>query len=953
MNDQRWVYKPARLATSAVLALGLSLGSAGVLAAPAHAAPSGLQQASFFPAAVPVVSDLVSDGVGPAAQTATYALQGAETIALLTAQGAQTTSAVTLNAAQGTYSLNVASTTATLTFTPKLGWAGTATPVNFRVTDGTDSTTKTYTPTVTAPAAPVADDKTSSSLGVQYTDVTLSPPATGQTITLLDASSAPVTSNQLAVAGKGTFRLYPTQTATTARIVFTPAAGYTGPAAVTYKITNAYGGSDTGLYTATASTIVAQTSTGEATQPQTKTFTVPTGATVQFVDNSTFPVTKADTRVVDGVGTYEVAVSGTTATLTFTPDSLYVGTAAPVDFEVTDAGGNTSTSTYTVTVTGLAALTKSVEAGAGDASVSLTDIPASGSITLVDGAGQATNKVEVLGQGTYNLTYTTGQTTASVAFTPLAGFIGAAPAVTYKITAGDQSLSSTFTATVTAPTLADPADLTSTGEGTASQTSGGDPITVPSGGSVKLLDASGNPVADNIYLVNDKGAFVLLAATGRIMFFPKLGYSGDTAKVSFQVSNAYGQKQTGTYTPTVTKPTPPTVDNVTSTGTGVAAQGAQVSVPAGATLRLKDATGQVTSATTVDVAQVGQFRLYPATSYISFTPVVGYKGSSTSLTYVVTDAYAQTDEGTYTPTVNPPSAPTVENKTSTGAGATAQKVTVAPPAGGKLQLVDGSDAPLADNTSVVPDKGTFTANATTGEITFTPLAPYIGATASVKFQLVDAYGTESASATYTPTVTVPDAPAPGAQTSLGMIGQVQTRQLRARTGWSLTLLNPDGGAPATTVTVADEGTYVLDAATWKITFTPGAGFTGEATGVQFRVTDPYSLSGTATYTPAVYGSINDNFTTTLGTPVRLWVLANDVLAPEASWKAGSIRIRYGADGRELTTLTTSAGTWVTEPTRNTLAFRSNGRTKGTFWVRYVAKDDAGRTYTAKVYVKVS
>ena len=240
----------------------------------------------------------------------------------------------------------------------------------------------------------------------------------------------------------------------------------------------------------------------------------------------------------------------------------------------------------------------------------------------------------------------------------------------------------------------------------------------------------------------------------------------------------------------------------------------------------------------------------------------------------------------------------------------------------------------------------------TGVITFTPAAGYSGATAVVKYQVVDAYAQASASATYTPTVTVPAAPTPVDRSTLGQIDQAQVLQLKAREGWALTLLNPVGGAPATTVTVANEGTYVVNTIAWTITFTPVAGYVGTATPISFRVTDAYAQSGTAAYAPVVFGALNDTFTATAGGSVRMRVLSNDVLAPQATWAPRSIRLDDGANQRTLASWTTGAGTWQIEADRNTLAFKSNG-TKGTFWMRYLAKDSNGTVYLAKAYVTVS
>ena len=63
------------------------------------------------------------------------------------------------------------------------------------------------------------------------------------------------------------------------------------------------------------------------------------------------------------------------------------------------------------------------------------------------------------------------------------------------------------------------------------------------------------------------------------------------------------------------------------------------------------------------------------------------------------------------------------------------------------------------------------------------------------------------------------------------------------------ILIDGNGDPATTVTVAGQGTYVLDPATGGITFTPLLGFTGTPDPVQYEITDAYGQLGASTFTP--------------------------------------------------------------------------------------------------------
>ncbi|HST83811.1 MAG TPA: OmpA family protein [Kineosporiaceae bacterium] len=75
-------------------------------------------------------------------------------------------------------------------------------------------------------------------------------------------------------------------------------------------------------------------------------------------------------------------------------------------------------------------------------------VPAGGTITLLDGAGLAVTMVVIAAQGTYTLDAVTGVIT----FVPVAGFVGTATPVTYRITdALGTVVTGTYTAVVTAP----------------------------------------------------------------------------------------------------------------------------------------------------------------------------------------------------------------------------------------------------------------------------------------------------------------------------------------------------------------------------------------------------------------------------------------------------------------------------------------------------------------------
>lgn len=702
----------------------------------------------------PLPTHLTSTGVGTAPQSRTATVPAGGTLALLDADGDPTT-AVTV-AGQGTYT--AAPTTGVLTFTPVLGFQGVAEPVAFTVTTAGGSTTGDYTPTVTAPPAPAVGGLTTS--GVSPDPQTATTPAlpAGGSVTLLDADGDPATT--VTVAGQGTYVL------ASGVITFTPAALYTGTATpVTFRVTDAYGQSGSAAYTPTVlapagPVALPLTSTGVAPAPQSPAapITVPAGGGLTLLDADGDP---APVVVVPGEGTY--SLDPATGTVTFTPAPGYTGTATPVGYRVTDAYAQSAAATYTPTVTAppAPAAPPTATSGVGTAAQSATlPVPSGGSLTLLDADGDPATTVTVPGQGTYTLDPATG----TVTFAPVLGFAGPATPVDYTVTdAYGQVAGGRYTPTVVPPAPPTSPTLTSTGPVvTPQQTT----VPVPVGGAVTLLDGAGVPAAS--VAVPGVGGYALDPATGTVVFTPVFGFAGAAPGVPFRVTDAYGQTASGTYTPAVVPPAAPPAPAAATTEVGTTPHDAGVPVPTGGSVTLLDADGD--PAVVVSVAGEGTYTLDPATGAITFEPVLGFHGPG-SVPVRVTDAYGQSTDGAYTPTVLAPAAPGAPQMTSGGAAGTPQspRTTVPVPGGGNVRLVDSSGAPAT--TVTVPGQGTYAVDPATGALTFTPAPGFAGTATAVGYRVTDAYG-QSTDGTYTAVVAA--APAPSAPPSLPDTGGVPT-----------------------------------------------------------------------------------------------------------------------------------------------------------------------------------
>jgi CshA-type fibril repeat protein len=210
---------------------------------------------------------------------------------------------------------------------------------------------------------------------------------------------------------------------------------------------------------------------------------------------------------------------------------------------------------------------------------------------------------------------------------------------------------------------------------------------VPLGGSAHLLDGS-TPVTS--LTVPDEGSYVIDTSTGVISFTAVLGFSGTATPVPYRITNPIDESGDSTYTPTVTKPSIATPPAKTSTGVGTDPQDVTLTAPTSGQVDLMDGA---TPTTTLTVPGEGTYVLDPGTGDVTFTPVLGFSGTATPITYRVTDAYGQHATNTITPTVTKPPIAAPPNKTSTGAGTEPQVRQLAIPPSGGIALLDGGGHP--------------------------------------------------------------------------------------------------------------------------------------------------------------------------------------------------------------------------------------------------------------------
>ena len=289
--------------------------------------------------------------------------------------------------------------------------------------------------------------------------------------------------------------------------------------------------------------------------------------------------------------------------------------------------------------------------------------------------------------------------------------------------------------------------------------------------------------------------------------------------------------------------------------------------------------------------EVGTYTIEPATGKVTFTPNKDYHGTPTPVTVQAKDDNGTPVTATYSPVVKP-AVPTADKQKTTdvqGAKQTAtpvftpgkntvnnEEVEVPFEPTSKAKLIDPSKTgEEAEVTSLeVPNQGTYTID-DNGVVTYTPLPTFKGEATPVSIVRKDKNGTP-ATATYTPKVVGVTPKGENVNTE-GIQGATQEgtpvfKPGKANVGTeenpvektvplTISATNPakfvvDGQPVETTTIPAKEGdkevgTYTIEPATGKVTFTPNKDYSGTPTPVTVQAKDDNGTPATATYSPTV------------------------------------------------------------------------------------------------------
>ena len=722
--------------------------------------------------------------------------------------GSALTAALNTTAAHGTVTL---ASDGSYTYVPETGFSGTDT-FTYRATDGAGQRTAPVQVTITVTPTAVDDAYT-----VPYQ--TRTSVAAAQGVLANDIGSQTTAAGPLSGPTHGTVSV-----ARDGSFVYTPADGYSGPDAFTYRLTDGSGQTQT----ATARlTVLPDAVRDSYTTPYGTTLTVPAKGVLANDGGSGIQVDQVTRQPAHGSVTVQPDGS-----FVYTPMAGYSG-GDIFGYRIKDSSGGTDIANATIQI---------APQGADDA----YSTTAGGTLTVASpgvldndaGSGLTATKASDPQHGSLTLRSNGGFT-----YLPDDGFSGV-DTFTYDSTDDSgQSNRQTVSITVTPVAVAD------TGAVVAGAT-----LTVDAASGV-LVNDHGTGLQATVSVQPEHGVLTL-ATDGSYSYVPDAGFSG-TDSFIYRATDANGRFSRATVTLTVR---PTAVDD---SGTTPADQALRVLAPG----VLSNDLGTGLSAGRLSDPAHGSVALDSTGSWV-YTPAKGFSGTD-SFTYRATDGEGRTSApATVTITVTPVA---VDDAILVDAGGTA----TADAAHGLLADDSGSSlAASGPDQGYEPQHGTL-ALAADGSYTYVPDAGYSGPD-SFRYTATDGEGRTS-QATVTVTVrpvAVDDNPS------------VDDPAFRTTIDQPLTLTAPgvlanDLATSPTLVAVTSQpahGTLTANA-DGSFTYAPASGYTGlDSFGYRLRDASGQESAATVTLDVRPAGQ-DDAFTTradtTLDVDAADGVLSND------------------------------------------------------------------------------
>lgn len=891
--------------------------------------------------------------------------------------------------------------TGAVTFTPALGYSGTTTPLDYRVSDSNGSlATAKLTVTVTPPPGANPDAAaTNADISVDVdplaNDAAGNAPIDPTTVQLRDPADS-VYKTSVSIAGEGNYTVNPGSGVVT----FDPAPAFRGTTTpLVYRVadTDAVYGSSTitivvdplvptalpdSAITPHATTVTLDVLANDATDPaDTKNQIDPTTVVLKNPSDGKF---KTSVTIV-GEGTY--TVNPVTGAVTFVPLASFTGTTTALAYRV-DVGKKTISSTLSVTVT--PPPLANPDLGITTQNVNVIIDPLANDVVGGSQLDPTTVMLRDPADGVFKTTftvpgegeYTVAPTTGTVTFDPLLVMTGTTTPLTYRVADADAiTMTSTITITV-APIVPHAAgDSGSTPQGLAKV------LDVLANDTPGAVSAPLDPTAVTLRIpttatyapsvtVPGEGVYDADPVTGQVTFVPVPAFTGTATPVTYRVIDENGTPATAAITITViAAPIAQPDADTTPQNVDVSVDPLANDTPGGGSL---DPTTVVVRdpadglfKTTVTIPTDGVYSVDGVTGMITFNPLPLFTGAATPVTYRVTDANGITTSSTLTITVAVVTPIAIDDAATTPFDTTAKLDVVAndtPGAPGvpldptTVQLVDPANATFV--TAVTTVDGSYTVNAATGVVAFTPTSGFVGTTSPLTYQARDANGTPT-SAGITITVTPDPIANPDAVTTPQNIPvdlDTLTNDIVGGLPFdpsTVLIKDPADGTFKDSVAISGEGTYSVDNGSGAITLTPVATFTGART-LAYEVTDGDRLTrastATFTVTPITPSASNDAAATPFGTAIVVNVPGNDAAgAASAPLDPTSVRLLDPADTISKSAVTVAGeGDYSVDPVTGAVTFTpTTGYSGTTAPLGYRIADTNGTLATATLTVTVT
>ena len=560
----------------------------------------------------------------------------------------------------------------------------------------------------------------------------------------------------------------------------------------------------------------------------------------------------------------------------------------------------------------------------------------------------------------------------NVTFTPYNYFVGTTAPILYRAydSLGRKYGQNTVTITVLSRHASVPG---STHKTTAFKT----PITFapninatnPVNATACLVDPSDN-LCKTTVVVARQGTWTVDTDTGEVTFSPLGDYVGTTGSLDYRIVDAYGvdvnaahdkdecsaedplaylsHKDDGHYTDhhgdgshecfqilvnhvsvTVSKPTPPTVDEYTdSTNYDTKISGMQPNTT-GYNLVTKlfcvinssdecviNPDTVVTDDGTWEVAEDGS---------VSFSPTAGFVGDA-SIYYRIIDPFGQTASNKITVTVNEEDGLVVDDVTDNTDYFTPWVGT--PNVTGTN--IDYTTACFKDGLSCVKDlevdgEGEWVIDRVTGEVTFGPNSAFVGTATAVTYYLEDAKGNSD---TGIITITVDNPTDPGVDdidetTPWNTPKEVSPKTSGLAVDVSKTcFIDPDTTLCVTSLKIDEQGTWTVDTDTGKVKFTPLRTFWGTTTSVTFQVENRFGGKKTASAKIKVSDPVGPTLTGP-STPTIDYMATKADITPTGTKGDGAITgYSFITEQPEKNSIVTSQGTWLINATTGVISFEA-------------------------------